>query len=437
MAKARGGATARPMASATDREDALEELRRKYADLARKYAFLVDRFDRRAGNDLAIYRPGSFGLRVSAAALALVGADGIRLANARFTQIARKFRGPLNPIEPQGGPSYANLRALVLEHSARILGRRTAAVRLRSRDAASNAVVMVHLELSATPGEQVVMVVAEDISDNSERDQELAATREALLDRERLRVLGELAASIAHDLGNTLRGASFQLATLRENAIPPGKRAAAVDAVAQRVEIASEAISRLHDFARTGTLGVSAVRLDRIIAQAAALLDVEFHTVPAPIEVRVHVPELPPVRGSAAELSLLFVNLLRNARDAMPAGGRVIISARREKDCVKVTVADEGTGMATDVQARVFEPFFSTKGSAGTGLGLWLAAGTMQRLGGTIRAANRKGGGALFVLRFPVVEFSVPRRSSGRRRVAGRRGRSSGAPRRPPRAPRR
>jgi signal transduction histidine kinase len=424
------------MASAIDGEDALEALRRKYTDLARKYAFLVDRFDRRVGSDLAIYRLGSFGLRVSAAALALVGPDGIRLTNARFTQLARKLRGPLTALEPLGAPPHANLRALVLEHSDRLLSRRAAAIRLRYRDEASKAVILVHLELSATPGEPLVMAVAEDISDNSERDRELAATREALLDRERLRVLGELAATIAHDLGNTLRGASFQLAALREKATTPEQRSAAVDAIALRVEIASEAISRLHDFARTGALGVSAVRLDRIVAQAAALLDVEFHTAATPIEVRVEMPELPPVRGSAAELSLLFVNLLRNARDAMPAGGTVIISGRKEKESVKVTVADEGTGMARDVRARVFEPFFTTKGPAGTGLGLWLAAGTMQRLGGSIHAANRNGRGALFVLRFPLGDVSLPRRSSERRRAAARRGRSSPAPRRTPRAPR-
>ena len=424
------------MASATDGEQALDALRRKYNDLARKYALLVDRFDRRVGNDLAIYRLGSFGLRVSAAALALVGNDGIRLANARFTQLSRRLRGPLDPIAPRAGPRYANLPALVREHSDRLLARRAAAVRLRYRDVPSNATILVHLERSATPGDPMVMVVAEDISESFERDDELAATREALLDRERLRILGELAASIAHDLGNTLRGASFQLATLRENTLPPEKRDAAVDAVAQRVEIASEAISRLHDFARTGTLGVSALRLDRIVAQAAALLEVEFHGAAAPIEVRLEMADLPPVRASAAELSLLFVNLLRNARDAMVGGGSVVISGRKERGCVKVTVSDEGIGMTKEVQERIFEAFFTTKGSAGTGLGLWLAAGTMERLGGSIRAANREGGGARFVLRFPVGEFSLPRRSWERRRGAARRGRSSPDPRRPRRAPR-
>jgi signal transduction histidine kinase len=191
-----------------------------------------------------------------------------------------------------------------------------------------------------------------------------------------------------------------------------------VDAVARRVEVASEAISRLHDFARTGSLGVSAVRLDRIVAQAVALLDVDFHAASKLIEVRVRIPDLPQVRGSVTELSLLFVNLLRNARDAMPSGGTVTVTARRQKDCLLVAVTDQGTGMAPEVQARLFEPFFTTKGPSGTGLGLWLAAGTMKRLGGSIRAARTRKGGAAFLLRFPVVKLGRPARSPDSRRGA-------------------
>lgn len=365
-----------------------------------------------------MYRRGSLGVRVADAALALIGRHGIQLGNARFTQLARRIRGPLSPLEPEAGPAHRNLRRLVLAHAQPLLDRRSgAAKQLRYRDDASGAVIAVHLELSATSGERLVMALVEDSSDNPQRDEELRATREAVLHRERLRVLGELAASIAHDLGNTLRGASFQLATLRETAMPAQERAAAVDAVARRVEVASEAISRLHDFARTGSLGISAVRLDRIVAQAVALLDVDFHAASKPIEVRVRIPDLPQVRGSVAELSLLFVNLLRNARDAMPAGGTVTVAARRQKDCVLVTVTDQGAGIPPDVQARLFEPFFTTKGPSGTGLGLWLAAGTMKRLGGSIRAARTQRGGAAVLLRFPVVKPgrpADPRRGSRR-----------------------
>jgi signal transduction histidine kinase len=141
------------------------------------------------------------------------------------------------------------------------------------------------------------------------------------------------------------------------------------------------------------------------------------------VDVRSSIPDLPPVRGSASELSLLFVNLLRNARDAMPDGGTVTIAARREKRSVLVTVADQGTGLPLDVRRRMFEPFFTTKGGRGTGLGLWLAAGTMERLGGSIRAANRGRRGTLVSLIFPLDQVSPPirrRASPTRRRATGR-----------------
>jgi signal transduction histidine kinase len=211
-----------------------------------------------------------------------------------------------------------------------------------------------------------------------------------------------LAASIAHDLGNTLRGASFELTALRQDSLPDQKRALALKAVAERIEIASEAIARLHDFARTGTLALSAVRLDRIVAQAAALVEVDFQNSAVPVNIRMSIADLPAVRGSVSELSLLFVNLLRNGRDAMPKGGTVTIAARQERKSVVVTVADEGRGISPEVRRRLFEPYFSTKGSRGIGLGLWLAAGTMERLGGSIQAMNRPRRGTLFVLKFPI-----------------------------------
>src|SRR6266480_4287507 len=96
---------------------------------------------------------------------------------------------------------------------------------------------------------------------------------------------------------------------------------------------------------RCAAVGESAVRLDRIVAQAVALVDIDFHESAAPVNVRTSIPDLPALRGSVAELSLLFVNLLRNARDAMPEGGTVAVTARREKNALVVTVSDEGTGL--------------------------------------------------------------------------------------------
>jgi signal transduction histidine kinase len=415
------------MASAPDAELSVELLRTKYAELARKYAQLVERIEQRATQDLPVYRVGTLDSRIAANALALVGDDRIQLTNARFVQLARLLKGPLLPVEPTGHASvYPDLRALVLAQADQVIVERKPAFDARYRDAASDALISLHFERNLQSGKPLALVIAEDVTDHALRDQELARTREAMLHRERLRVLGELAAAIAHDLGNTLRGASFQLAILGDDAAPHEKRSEAVQAVGQRVELASEAIARLHDFAQTGSLRTAAVRLDRVVAQAAALVEIDFQASAAPVNIRVSVPELPPVRGSAAELSLLFVNLLRNARDAMPEGGTVTIAARRKNDSLVVTVADEGIGMSPEVKRRLFEPFFTTKGSHGTGLGLWLAVGTMQRLGGSIVASNRPRGGALFVLTFPLKEFTQPRRPSARR-AARRRGPSGPA----------
>jgi C4-dicarboxylate-specific signal transduction histidine kinase len=291
------------MASAPDVELSVELLRTKYAELARKYAQLVERIEHRATQDLPVYRVGTLDSRIAASALALVGDGRIQLTNARFVQLARLLKGPLLPVEPAGHASvYPDLRALVLAQADQVIVERKPAFDARYRDAASDALISLHFERNLQSGKPLALVIAEDVTDHARRDQELARTREAMLHRERLRVLGELAAAIAHDLGNTLRGASFQLAILGDDAAPHEKRSEAVQAVGQRVELASEAIARLHDFAQTGSLRTAAVRLDRVVAQAAALVEIDFQASAAPVNIRVSVPELPPVRGSAAEL---------------------------------------------------------------------------------------------------------------------------------------
>ena len=412
------------MASALDDEVPAGLLRVKYADLVRKYQELVQRLDRRVTQDLAIYRLGAFGMRISRAALAMVDGGKIELSNARFTQLVRSTRGELIPLE-DGQTQYPDLRQLVIRRSEEMLERRLVAQDLLYRGKGEDAVLSIHLERGLQEGGPVVLVTIEDLSEHTRGDQELPKTREALLNHQRLRVLGELAAAIAHDLGNTLRGAIYQLAALRGSRPAQGDGLDTMKAVEERIQLASETIGRLHDFARTGTLAVSAVRLDRVVELAAALVEIEFRDATPRIEVRTAVPDLSPVRGSVAELSLLFVNLLRNARDAMVEGGTVAVSARQRDKAVVVTVTDQGIGFAASVLPRLFEPFFTTKGPRGTGLGLWLAAGTMKRLGGSITAHNRAQGGAEMVLTFPlkVSRMARPlpeRRASGRRESSAR-----------------
>jgi len=124
------------------------------------------------------------------------------------------------------------------------------------------------------------------------------------------------------------------------------------------------------------------------------------------------------VRGTAAELSHLFADLLASAQDSTPNEGTVEVRAGEDRGAVVVTIADQGPGIPDEALPRVFDPFFSSNSKRDTGLMLSIAYGLMHRLGGSISAANRSSGGAVFTLRFPLAVAAQRRqpRHGGRRR---------------------
>src|SRR2546423_11211623 len=173
------------MASAPDDDHRGEVLRTKYAELARKYSDLVERLGRRAAHDLAVYRLGSFGVRITGAALALVSGGKIQVGNARFIQLSRSIKGPLIAAEPDGAPPYDDLRALVLAWSERLLRERTAAIELRYRDAASDALVSIRLERSVQAAGAGGLVLAEDVSEKGPRGRQVTRDPHGLPGRAR------------------------------------------------------------------------------------------------------------------------------------------------------------------------------------------------------------------------------------------------------------
>jgi signal transduction histidine kinase len=214
---------------------------------------------------------------------------------------------------------------------------------------------------------------------------------------QRIRAVGELAAGLAHDLRNTLGGLQLRVRIAAQEARTEAQREN-LAVVGRVLGDAVASLGRLQDLAR-GRRGRGAGKADlrEVISDAAALLRSQPR-----LRVAAKLPELPLVKGSAAELKHVFLGLLLNARDAMPRGGLVRIAARRARGRVVVTVADQGRGIAARDLPRIFEPYFTTKGIRGAGLGLAVARAEMERLGGRISAANRKPRGAVFRLEFPV-----------------------------------
>ncbi len=271
-----------------------------------------------------------------------------------------------------------------------------------------------------------VLVVGQDVTARVRAEEELRRNRESMLNQERLKAVGELASGIAHDLNNSLNALRLNVELMRDDPTLSSEQRTRLGLLSRIVNDSTSTIGRLQDFARRRhDRPVRAVDLKSIVRQsvemARSTLEERSSLLGRSTQVQADLPDLPPILGEPAELRQIFLNLLLNAQDAMPGGGAIRIGATVGQEAVVVTVEDEGQGIPEEFMSRIFDPFFTTKGERGTGLGLSIAYGAMVRLGGTIIAANRAGGGAMFTLRFPIVLqlHAAPRRALSKKSRRG------------------
>src|SRR5256714_377373 len=374
-------------------------LRRRYADLSRKYAAVVERLQRNAAHDLAVFRLGLWGLNVTASGLALVNGNQITTRNARWLELDEVGDGGWLSEDHQQAAPYVDLNHLARTESAHLPERAPVSAVRRFRRARSEQVLEIRLERPAAD-RNVVLIIAHDVTDRVRAQRDLTEMREALLQNEHLAVLGELASSVAHELGNTLRGISARASVLAQTAQIADEQRPLIAGVQESAEAALGSVRKLQEMVRTGRLEPGPVQLAEVVRHAADVLQLRHRQDGPRIEVDAKLDGVPPILGTVSELSYMFITLLFNARDAMPEGGRIEVKAQSAGDRVRVTVSDEGTGIAAEHLPRLFQPFFTTKGTSGTGLGLWLAQSTMRRLGGTVVYRNRDERGAEFELEF-------------------------------------
>jgi signal transduction histidine kinase len=398
------------------RDDNAAVLRQKYLELAAKYSAVVARLQQSLAQQANVFRLGLWALNISTSALAVVRADGVAMRNARWLQLDDVAAGAWIPEEGDPGTVYADLNRLALTEARRLPPGEPATASLRFRRARGEQIIEVRLERPETD-KAVVLVIVRDITDEARARRELSETREALLQNEHLAVLGELASSVAHDLGNTLRGISARVSVLASNGGLGAAQAPIIAGLRESVEAAITSVRNLQDVARSGRLEPGPVELADVVRHAAEILQLRQPHDPPVVDVRRRLPKLPPVVGTISELTHLFITLFFNARDAMPEGGTIEVTGERARNRVRVVVADRGTGIPPEHLQHLFQPFFSTKGKAGTGLGLWLAKTAMRRFGGAITARNRRGGGAEFEINFQIASNGQVRPDRGRGRL--------------------
>jgi signal transduction histidine kinase len=228
------------------------------------------------------------------------------------------------------------------------------------------------------------------------RERELRAQGEALVRSERLAAIGRIAAQITHEIRNPLSSISLNAEELGERA-PEARELC--DAIVREVDRLAAITEEYLRFARLPKPQVHRADLNDTVRDLLDFVRPELEASGVQVEPSLS-PELPRVLADVAQLRQLLLNLLRNAREAMPSGGRLRVLTRGGESSVEVEISDTGAGIPPERKARIFDPFFTTK-ARGTGLGLAMAQENALEHGGQLLCESTVGKGTAFTLRLP------------------------------------
>ncbi|MFZ1244670.1 MAG: ATP-binding protein [Azonexus sp.] len=217
---------------------------------------------------------------------------------------------------------------------------------------------------------------------------------------QRLAAMGEMAASLAHQLRTPLAAALLHTSNLGQAGVPDEMRARFAEKATGQLRRLERLIQDVLLFARGESIGRDVIAAGDLLAEAAQTVEplMREHGVDFSVIDRC---EGAVIVGSRKSLFGALVNLLENALQATPAGGKICLSGNRRGDTLLIGVCDSGSGITREAKARIFEPFFTTKGQ-GTGLGLAIALGVARAHGGAIALVSEPGSGAEFVMTLPV-----------------------------------
>ncbi|MGB6689617.1 MAG: ATP-binding protein [Terracidiphilus sp.] len=248
------------------------------------------------------------------------------------------------------------------------------------------------------------IILVDDITERVSLEAQLAQA-------DKLSSIGLLAAGVAHEINTPLAVISSYAQMLSKQMRGDSRLGPVLDKITQQSFRAAEIANGLLNFSRTSTTEFRDTNLNQVIRDTLSLLEHQFKTAQIAVDLDL-AAELPAIHGNPGKLQQVFLNLLLNAKEAMPGGGRLRVTTLVNGH-VEAVVSDSGAGIAPEHLKRIYDPFFTTKTAPkpgdkrGTGLGLSVSYGIIQEHAGKIHVESAVGAGTTFHLEFPLLRNSV------------------------------
>ena len=249
------------------------------------------------------------------------------------------------------------------------------------------------------------LIILDDVTERTQLE-------EKVVQADKLSSIGLLAAGVAHEVNTPLAVISSYAQMLAKQVEGDPSKAKALEKITSQTFRASEIVNSLLSFSRTTADEMTPLQVDKTLTDTLGLVEPQLRK--AQVEVETDFEDgLPEVRGVSGKLQQVFLNIVLNARDAMPEGGKLTVRARRAEnadgeDVVRIEIADTGAGIPREKLARIFDPFFTTKApKRGTGLGLSVSYGIIKEHGGSLSADSTLGEGAAFTIELPAVRKPI------------------------------
>jgi PAS domain S-box-containing protein len=252
-------------------------------------------------------------------------------------------------------------------------------------------------------GNEIASVgIFKDLRERLKMERELREIQQALLQSEKLAAMGRLTSQIAHELNNPIYGIMNTLELLKTEIPPESKRRRILELSLSETQRLAEMLRNMLSFSKPEEEKRRPIKIDELIEGILLVMEKQMRESNIQVETSFD-PDIPEIMASTNQMRQVMLNILKNAKEAMPKGGVLTVKTGREDNKVLIQIQDTGTGIPEEIRDKIFEAFFTTKQKVkGVGLGLSVCYGIIKDHGGDIKVESEEGKGTTFIISLPV-----------------------------------